>query len=697
VEPVRHRRDIQGLRAVAVLAVVTHHLVAWPAGGFVGVDIFFVISGFLITGILLRDYEDTGRISLTGFYSRRIKRILPAAIAAVVATIAASYFLFNGARWWETVWDGIFAALFVANWRFASVGTDYFHTGDIDSPVQHYWSLAVEEQFYLFWPILVIVVLAAAARLSRGRVSRPTLAVMTGIIIAGSFVYAMGQTSETPAVAYFSTLSRAWELGVGALLAVCAPLFARLPKLLRGILGWIGLAGIVASFAVVTSSVAFPAPWAALPVLSAALVLISGSGSTDSALFPLTNPVSVYIGNLSYSLYLWHFPVIIFMRMLLPQGSLTSTLLTLGLITVMSMVSFYLIEQPFHRSPWMMRFDRTTDARATAWRLWREKFGTQFLLSGLALFIVVASIAISTQMTVRGGAPAAAPVAAEETTVNPEAQIQGDLAAALTASAWPDNLSPSLDEVIATTSNRNPARDCFAPGPTPNFDRCTFGDRNAPNHMYLVGDSTALSYAPAFKEIAESSQGQWQVTTVGLYGCRFTEVLVQNDGAGVMDSCEQRKNDVAQTIAAANPQLVVVSNAFALGKSATGAPLSVAQLVASTVAETATYNVPGRVVYLAPPPLGADLGQCYSQVSAPQDCVVQVGSAWQEFAASTQSAATASGGYFVSSLPFSCYNGLCPAFAGTVPTRYDTVHMTVDYSITVAPSIRWAFAALGVM
>lgn len=165
-----HRRDIQGLRAVAVLAVFLDHLAGWPRGGFVGVDIFFVISGFLITGLLLREYERTGSISFRSFYARRVKRILPASVLVLAVTTVLASLLFPLTRTLSTIGDALWALGFAGNWRFAVSGTDYFQEGTLPSPLQHYWSLGVEEQYYLLWPLLMVVVLASAAALrTRGR------------------------------------------------------------------------------------------------------------------------------------------------------------------------------------------------------------------------------------------------------------------------------------------------------------------------------------------------------------------------------------------------------------------------------------------------------------------------------------------------------------------------------------------------
>jgi peptidoglycan/LPS O-acetylase OafA/YrhL len=705
------RADIQGLRAVAVVAVILNHVINWPVGGYAGVDVFFVISGFLITGLILRDVEAGGRVSLRAFYGKRMRRILPAALTVLLATSVAAYFLFNRPRAEATWWDAVYSFFFVSNWHFAAEGTDYFHATDAVSPLQHFWSLSVEEQFYLVWPWLMVIVLFAVAKAGaaslRGR--RVAVGAVMALIVAASFAFAMWETATTPTVAYFSTFSRAWELGVGAVLAAASPLFVRLPLAVRVVLGWLGLAGVIASFFLVSDTTPFPGPWAALPVLATAFIVVGGIGGAQRHLFPLVNPLSVFLGNLSYSLYLWHFPILVFLLVLLPEQSLTTTLIVLGLTLAVSLVSYFLIEQPLHRSPWLPGTAR--EARREAWQDWRDRFSAQFILSGLGLVVIVVAVVVTVQVTLRGGPSAAAPDAGagpaaaapggdgsgDSAPVNPEDQLQSDLFAAAVATEWPQDLSPSLDDAISANSSRNPARGCFDIGATPDFGACTWGDGNAPNHLYLVGDSTALAYAPAFKAIAENSDGQWKITTVGLYGCRFTAELIQNDGAGVMDACPQRKSDVAQHIASDAPQLVVVSNAYALGKAADRRPLSTTDIVASTAAETAKYGAAGRVVYLAPPPLGAQLAQCYSPVTSPQNCNVGVDQAWQDFQAAMTATAATTGDHVISSLPFSCADGVCPAFAGTLPTKYDTVHMTPEYSVRVAPAIRWELGALGLM
>lgn len=262
------RPDIQGLRMVAVGAVIADHLLGWPVGGFVGVDIFFVISGFLITGLLLREHQRTGSISFVRFYRRRIKRILPAATLVIMFTVLVAHLLFASSRATATLWDGVWAFAFAANWNFAAQGTDYFPAGGAISPLQHYWSLAVEEQFYFAWPWLMLLIFALAGRRAHWnkRIAHRIVGlVMVGIIIA-SFAWAIFDTQNAPTWAYFSTFSRTWELGIGAVLAVFAGTAARLPAIARTSLGWVGLLGIVASVFIVNGNAGFPAPWAVLPL-----------------------------------------------------------------------------------------------------------------------------------------------------------------------------------------------------------------------------------------------------------------------------------------------------------------------------------------------------------------------------------------------------------------------------------------------
>ncbi|MGN7252775.1 acyltransferase family protein [Arthrobacter sp. SAFR-014] len=341
------RADIQGLRAVAVLAVVFDHLLSWPQGGFVGVDIFFVISGFLITSLLIKDIERSGSISFIGFYKRRAKRILPASLLVLLVTCIASYFLLPVSRADATRADALWALVFSGNWKFAIGGTDYFQEGLPPSPLQHFWSLGVEEQFYFIWPWLMLLVAWVVATRTRGaRTGRSAMALLMVVIIIASFTWAMLETATSPTWAYFSTFSRAWELGIGALIAVVAPILTKLPSWLRPVLAWLGVGGLIASVLYVSPGAGFPAPYAAFPVAATAAIIVAGTGGRVASLWLLTNRVMGYLGDISYSLYLWHWPVIILLVAFMPDGNPTYYLTALAVSAVLSVASYHFVEKP---------------------------------------------------------------------------------------------------------------------------------------------------------------------------------------------------------------------------------------------------------------------------------------------------------------------------------------------------------------
>ena len=271
----RFRPDIEGLRAIAVVAVVLFHAgVPGFGGGYVGVDVFFVISGFLITGLLVRELDTTGRIGLAAFYARRARRILPSAVVVVVATVAATAVLVPE-RAAATARDGLASVLQVANWWLLSFGTQDLGADVAHSPLKHYWSLAVEEQFYFVWPIVLFIVGAWS--------KRPRRAFGIAIVVLGlaSFTSSVHYTSKgrthaaVSAHAYYYPWNRVWELLVGAGLAVIGTSVMRIPSSARAALGWGGLGGIVVAAVAFSDRSAFPGSIAALPVLFGALLCIT--------------------------------------------------------------------------------------------------------------------------------------------------------------------------------------------------------------------------------------------------------------------------------------------------------------------------------------------------------------------------------------------------------------------------------------
>ena len=355
------RRDVEGLRAVAIVLVVLYHVHAGLApGGYVGVDVFFVISGFLITGQLVRELRTAGRISFLAFYARRVRRILPAAMLTVIVTAVASALLLNPLAAKRALHDGLSAIYFGANVHFAAQGADYFNAGRSPSPIQHFWSLSVEEQFYIVWPLLLVVSslvwLGVRRRSRREQAQRPVIgamAVVLAVLAAISLMASIRQTATSPSWAYFSIVTRAWELAVGAGVALALPLAARLDRRVAIPLSWAGLSCIALAAAVFSDTTPYPGDSALLPVLGTAAAICGGSVLASrrfGAEALLGTPPFQRVGAWSYSWYLWHWPALVLAPAVLGHSLSEIQALAVAVVSlVIAVMSFVLLERPIRR------------------------------------------------------------------------------------------------------------------------------------------------------------------------------------------------------------------------------------------------------------------------------------------------------------------------------------------------------------
>ena len=272
----RFRPDVEGLRAVAIVLVVLYHgSLQALSGGYVGVDVFFVISGFVITGVLLRGRSSSHHTSFLSFYGRRARRIIPAATLVIVVTVIATYVVLGALYGNPTAIDARWTAVFLANFHFTATGTNYLTAQEPPSPLLNFWSLAVEEQFYLVYPAFFAVLALLYTRISL----RIKLAVGLTVVIVISLIISAAQTNTSPTAAYFSPFARAWELALGALIAVGTAWLLRVPKVVAGIMTWVGLGAIGFSAVVFTANTAYPGTAVVLPVLGAGLVIAGGVGA----------------------------------------------------------------------------------------------------------------------------------------------------------------------------------------------------------------------------------------------------------------------------------------------------------------------------------------------------------------------------------------------------------------------------------
>ncbi|GAB3581949.1 hypothetical protein GCM10027406_24070 [Leifsonia lichenia] len=716
------RRDIQGLRAIAVIAVVLDHLLHWPSGGFVGVDVFFVISGFLITGLLLREHERTGRISFSAFYRNRVRRILPAAALVLTVTIAASWMIYSAERRLSILSDGGWSAWFAANWHFAMIGTDYFGASGPPSPLQHFWSLAVEEQFYLVWPVVIVVVLAVTARFAGARkraIGSALAVVLIGLVVA-SFGWALFESATAPTWAYFSTFSRAWELGVGGLLALFAGRFARIPGRFAPLLCVGGLAGIFASIALLSNALPFPGPWAILPVVATAAVIVSGMNGRLRSAWLLTNPVAQYTGRVSYSLYLWHFPVIVIGSSLIGVGVWQSIVLSI-LMCVIAVYAFHLVEEPIRTSGWLRerwprpgwprRGRRSLRRRSQGWqgqgqghgqeqgtlagaRQPRDPHGTHAPGRTLVALSFLALVAVGTTGAALANTAPRAVTAGTETLLSslagdgdaedveraPDAQLsalRAELSIALEETSWSE-LTPSMDEAL---NNRVAADDVIACATATVIDEksCTWGDPAAPKTVLIAGNSIATGFVTTFID-ALRAHPEWKVISYARIACPFGNPTINGDE--VPPGCAERADRVVEAVNRLQPDLVAIAG------------VTDVQGVGSKLdAMTADSTIALLTMPVADKPMNA----CYTRMNSPQDCIStheapRGASIHQKLANSAPDKRVV-----IDTVPWFCVDGRCPPTVGTTLIKSDDRHMTPEYASRLAPLLHEALVTLGIV
>jgi peptidoglycan/LPS O-acetylase OafA/YrhL len=619
-----HRRDVEGLRAVAVLLVVLYHCgVPFLPGGYAGVDVFFVISGYLITGLLVRERSTTGRIALGSFYARRIRRLLPAAMLVIAATVAAAYRFLPPLRAPQVAFDALATIGYGLNYRLALAGVDYLQADAPPSPLQHFWSLAVEEQFYLVWPLLLIVC---------WQWRKPMLVFVT----VASLGLSVWQTAANPTWAYFGLHTRAWELGAGALIAVFGG--RRLPRFVTVI----GLVAILLAAVLFTDRTAFPGFAALVPVAGAAAVLLAESSVLD----PLR-----WLGRISYSWYLWHWPFLVFggaHRWAAVAGSLIAAVGT-----------YYLVENPIRRTKSGTR--RTLAVGLIATMI------AGFIYAGVGLLPVAGDSSY-----------AAASLTVLRTS---------DLSAAVPV--VPENLVPELER--ATSDQPRLYRDGCSSGFTDATIRkpCVYGSPASATTVVLFGDSHAGAWFPAVEAVA--AQRGWKLVVVTKSACSAASVLIYQDKLHrPFEECTRWRESAWGYIASLHPAIVVMSSAAAGGDlvGATGAADQV--WTDGWARSTDQLARTGARLYLLEdtPYQRQDVPECLSAHRAePAACAVDRADALPNLtrrrmiddALRSRCVTT------IDPTPWFCTTTTCPVIVGNVLVYRDASHVTATYSRLLAP------------
>jgi peptidoglycan/LPS O-acetylase OafA/YrhL len=678
------RHDIQALRAIAVVLVILDHMTllqrlpGHPEGGFIGVDIFFVLSGFLITGGLIREASATGRISYAGFYSRRARRILPMAVVVAVVAIIASYVVFWSDRAWTSLVDGFWSLLFLSNVRFAVSGTDYF-AQTTPSVFQHYWSLSVEEQFYVVWPLLITAGAFAAVKWQKKLV--PILIGIMVIVGLASFTWALLDTSASPASAYFSTFNRAFEFVLGALVAISVSKLSELPNPVRHLMRFVGLAGIAASVLLIVPGNGFPGPWALAPALSAAIIVAAGSGADrTTVIWPLNTKLVGYIGDISYSLYLWHWPVIVVLGALIPANSVVSIVVVIFSTAALSTVSYHWIEQPVLRSNWL---------RARAERKARPNMRPVRAVSMVAASLVLVSgvFAGSSLYTHRGAevvrgvpmsdiAPSALSPALDA--------LQEDVSFGLHHPTW-DGLTPSIGTLASADGDGELEGGCWNDR-TETRDHCIIGPVDAANTVVVFGDSLAMNWIPGLTAALESMP-DWNISLYAKVGCPYALGDVYDTDGSLYGSCGVFRSWAIDQINNEAPARLILASGLKKELPGASTASQIPEIWGAGVAATMDSLDFSTPVILSAPPEGKSLVSCANRFTTPSMCGSSTTTLWAETVRSTRDSAPSAevvdvGMWFCDS------DGSCPAVVGNIPVRRDVVHMTDAYSRHLAPLLR---------
>ncbi len=675
------RNDIQGLRALAVGLVVLAHLgIVRLAGGFIGVDVFFVISGFLITGLMLRDFAHERRISLRAFYARRAQRILPAAILVTAAVLIATGFTQASLRVMQYREDALWSAGFLENLHLIRQATDYFADTAM-SPFQHFWSLSVEEQFYVVWPLLLILLLRALSR-------EAVLAVVSAVVVL-SLGASISLTHSHPQQAYFSTYTRAFELGLGAILAIAVLIGMRVSPWFAWTGGAVGSAVIVWA-GLTMSERGFPGWHALIPTVATVLLIAAGTRRQVGVNWLLGLAPLRWLGDISYSLYLWHFPVIVLGRPLLPSGwSAWQGNLLLGLISLAAAdLTYRLVERPLLRR----QFSSFRGLRPLVW--WPVAAGTVFA-------VAFASSAYATHRQDQAQANAAGwyeqhaglcPLSPTAPSATPTlAGIGRELSCSHQFAGIGAPIPPGTSPAAIAADGFKTGTYCWAE-PDLEIEACPDAvDRTRPT-IAVLGDSHLGQWLPALQRIARA-RGENLVPFVRV-GCPVWDLPTEAGGVdGSSPACAAYRTQSRQAIIDLHPDVLLVASItdVGVGDGGSGNALSWRKAISSAMPELA--RLAPKVMLLSDNPLRetmsvpSDPGCLGTPGFALADCEYSLPGAFIRSADWVRDAATSAGIGTVDTVPLICAGPFCPGVADGIGTYSDESHVSRTWSLHVSTAL----------
>jgi peptidoglycan/LPS O-acetylase OafA/YrhL len=664
------RKEIQALRALAIALVFLYHL--WPnklTGGFVGVDVFFVISGFLITSHLIAAATSAGGLKLSTFYVRRIRRLLPASLLVLISVIAVTIVAAPQTLWQSTFANTFSSAFYYQNWALAAGSVDYLGASNDTNPVQHFWSLSVEEQFYLVWPLLILgsVGLARRIRSDRG-LDRSFIFATLCIVWVGSFVVSVLWTSSDQAFAYFATPTRAWEFAAGGLLAFLPAAIAQSRPRWSALFSWVGLAAIVYAAVTYTGDTLFPGWTAAVPVLGTCLIIAAGSPSSrlsPSGVYSI-RPVQ-WVGDISYSVYLVHWPLIVLLPVVIDRNlTLNDKLVVVVVALALGWCSKRFVEDRFVTSS---AVDRISGRART----------TRTLIGAVSAMALIA--AVSVPMSVYSNAQVA----------NAQSELQhalSDLPACFGAQSIADaDCSPRVEGVVPSpliARTDVAQQDCQQSASTAEVLECKFGlDGGTP--VALVGDSHTTQWLPVIEALAVKHG--WSITTYLRSGCS----LGAGGPTGISSAgkCNQWGENVLERMSSSDFKYVFVSsrNYWVGSTSSVEARDRATQLSAAWI-ELEQSGAQIVAIRDTPQPVLADMSDpatCVLDDMTGKTCDFAESAAVGQVDPLELATEIAGEAVMIDMTPYFCVSGRCPAVIGGVLVYRDANHMTATFSRTLAP------------
>ncbi|MFE4921335.1 acyltransferase family protein [Streptomyces sp. NPDC001981] len=649
----KYRPDIQGLRAVAIMMVVSMHCGILDIHG--GVDVSFVLSGFLIGGQLFAEIDKTGKVSLTKFWARRFRRLAPPMALVIVGTAVLAWMYGSPLRFRAYIEDGLSASLSFLNWRLVENGTDYFANDGSQSPYQHFWSLGIEEQFYVAVPIVLVVIVWISRKIFR---NRALVALFLMAVIAGSFYLGWSETPVNQPLAYFSTHTRIWEITCGVLLALAAPLVSRMNTGLAAVVSWLGLGTVLVTAMLISAETPLPGYAVAGPVIGAVMVIAGGCANPRfGAERLLDNPVLDFVGNVSYGWYLTHWPLLVLWPSITDRDfTFEERMRVVVLSFVVAVALHYAVERKFKKNVSLVA------------RPWKGVFTGGFTTAGTAGAMVLATI-----VPLHLATPSSSTVAVGFTS---EASVED--------AVHRTQLSAAVQGALQSTPKNSAKHGCIDNFDVTKFvmrDGCVAGDPKGSKTLVLMGDSHAWQWNDVYHEIGKELGVR--VVTMSKGGCSPQIYRIINPQVNrEYTECDSWRQSAFAELKKIHPDVLVIADRARREANRAGAEASF-----KVFKETGA-----KLVYMTDTPQpGQNIPDCLA--THIDDITPCNRKQWQaleytEFRAMEREVAEKYGADIIDTTPAFCAADVCPAVIGDQVVYFDNSHITSSYSKSLKPFLK---------